>query len=140
MALTPEQIDVLVIGAWCFLTGDPGKPLMAVVGLGGLILTIRSLYKLPEVPETQVITRRNMLRRFRNRTKVIGCLAALSFLLSMVAYGVAIPVLESVEQLCKLVTPPHDAVAAAWPFLALNSVGLLLFLWFQKRILDFSKL
>jgi hypothetical protein len=140
MAFPPEKLDTIIIGIWCFLTGDPGKPLMGLIGIGGLIFTIRSLAKLPEIPKTEIITRRNICRRFRSRTKVIGYFAALSFLLSIVAYVVAIPVLQGVQQLCKLAPPPHSAAIAAMPFLALNTFGLIMYLWFQKRVIDFGKL
>jgi hypothetical protein len=139
MVLPPEQIDTWIVGGWCLLTSDFGKPLMTLFGFGGFLIIVRSLAKLPELAKTEIVTRRNKQRNFRNQTRVIGWIAASLFLLSVALYLSATSVVQGMDRLCKLTPPPHAAATAVLPFLIVSGLGLLMLVWFQLRAMRLSK-
>jgi hypothetical protein len=139
MVWLPTQADPLVLFAWCTLTGDIGKPLMGLAGFGGLIGTLRSLSTLPAIATTHIVTVRNKRRRYRRNTIILGCIVFTMFVSSIATYLCSTSLLRAVGKVCEMDQPPHTAVTATLPFLLTTIAALLLFGWFQIRILQLKK-
>jgi hypothetical protein len=135
MAWFPTQFDPVAIFAWCTLTGDIGKPLMALAGVGGLIGTIKSLWTLPAVSDSHIVTLRNKQRRYRSKTIIIGWLTLVLFALSTVLYVCSASRLRAVGSVCEMDHAPHTAALAILPFLLITILALSLFAWLQARAL-----
>jgi hypothetical protein len=86
MAWLPTPVDPYFVGAWCVLTGEAGKYVMGIIGLGGLGTTIRSLYTLPDIVETDIITIRNSRLSYRRRTRLVGWIAGACLTISTASY------------------------------------------------------
>jgi hypothetical protein len=125
----PTQLDPLAIFAWCALTGNIGRPVMAIVGLGGLIIAIGKLWTLPPPLESNIITVQNKRRRYRTGTLVVGWIASILFAVSIPLYFYA----TAKSKVCEETEVSHAAAVAVFPFLTVTLFALCFFLWFQAR-------
>ena len=131
----PTQFDPIAIFAWCGLTGEFGKPLMAFVGFGGTLFCIRSLWTMPSAADTTIITIRNRQRRYRTWTIFLGWVALVLFSTSIPLYFRSANHLRAIERVCEIDHAPHDAAIATVPFLVVTVLAVLCFAWFQARTL-----
>jgi hypothetical protein len=131
----PTHVDIATISVWCILTGDLGRPVMTLAGFGGLIATIRSLYTLPAVGNISIITLRNKKRKYRRITFAVGIFAFILFSVSIVLYFRLTSFLRTIGKVCEMAEVPHDAAVAVLPFLLTTVSALVVFAWFQARIL-----
>jgi hypothetical protein len=136
MAWLLTQVDPSTIFAWCTLTGDIGKPLMALVGFSGLISTARALWTLPAVTDSHIVTLRNKQRRYRNKTIIVGWCALLLFSISIVLYFYSVSRLAAIGRVCEMDHSPHAAAMATLPFLLTTMLALFFFVWLQTRALN----
>ena len=136
MAWLPTQADQFVILAWCTLTGEIGKPLLAFVGFGGLIGTAKSLWTLPTAADSGIITVRNKQRRYRRNTIIVGWFAFLFFAISIVLYFHSTSLLRGLGPVCEMALAPHTAATAVLPFLLITITAVTLFIWLQVRSLN----
>jgi hypothetical protein len=128
------NLDSLAITAWCILTSDIGKPMMGLVGFGGLIATVRSLW-IP-VAESNIITLRNRQRRYRRITIIVGLVALFSFMSSIPMYAYSTSHLRAMGKVCEMSETPHAAATGVLPFLAATTFALILFGCFQARVFN----
>jgi hypothetical protein len=131
----PTQADNVAIFAWCMLTSDIGRPLMTLVGFGGLIATIRSLWTLPAVADTDIVTNRNKERRYRRRTVIVGVLALILFSISILLYFYSNSLLRAMGKVCEMGQASHTAAMAVLPFLLTTVLALAFFAWLQASTL-----
>jgi phosphate/sulfate permease len=125
-------LDDVAFPTWCMLTSEIGKPIMGLVGLGGITSILRSLYTLP-IPQSPIVTERNKKRRYRRRTVALGWLAVVCLALSVGAYLYATNCLRTFGKVCDMNAPPQGAAIAVTPFLVTTVVGLILLASYHAR-------
>lgn len=128
----PTVLDHAAFPAWCILTSEVGKPVMGLVGLGGIISIFRTLYALP-IPCSEIITDRNRKRRYRRRTVALGWLTVVCLVASVGTYWCATSSLRNFGKVCEMDSPPHGAAIAVIPFLVMAAIGLAFLGWFHAR-------
>lgn len=108
---------------------------MTLVGFGGLIGTVRAVWTLPAVADTDIITVRNKQRRYRNRTIIIGWFALVLFAISIVLYFYSASCLGAIGKVCEMAHAPQAAAITILPFLLTTIFALSLLVWLQTRAL-----
>jgi hypothetical protein len=140
MAWLPTQVDPYVLFAWCALTGDLlGKGIMGFIGFGGLVAAVKSLWTLPVVPDSTIVTLRNRQRRYRTKTIVLGWFAVALFAISVGLYFRSISVLGEIGKVCEMPQVPHAGAVAIFPFLFTTIIAVSLFVWLQIRAVRLKK-
>lgn len=129
----PTQFEHISIPIWCFLTGDAGKALAPFLGLGGLILTVTTLWALPSVGDCRVITRRNEKRSYRLRTIFVGIVALIAFLVASSLYVFVALSFGPSREVCEKPEAIHGLGRWVGFFLLSSMIALPFLLWLKIR-------
>jgi hypothetical protein len=130
----PTNFDAGSVAAWCTLTSDIGRPVLGLVGLGGVIAVIKSLWTLPVVA-SEIVTIRNKQKRYRRRTILIGWLALISLFISVGMYLYSTSLLRTVGKVCEMNSTSAAAANAVLPFIGTTILTLIFVAWFHARAL-----
>jgi hypothetical protein len=137
----PIILDPFVVSAWCALTGEAGRSVMGLIGVGGLVAAVGSLYTLPPAAtDSVIITARNKQRRYRRWTLVIGWIAVAFLIVSAILYFNVTSFLRQFGKVCELSEVSHDISNAIAYFLILAALALAFSLWLRIRIVHLKKL